>query len=91
MLSFNLSVYCDLFLQEIYEHCKESAGEQLSKIEEDMFLPPLENPALISPDSNGTDHQPKSPPPSKAQSASRVGYMLLLTRGFSLKIYYRHF
>lgn len=56
----------------VYEHCKEAADVQLSKIEEDMFLPPLENPELLSPDSNGTDHHPKSPPASKAHSASRI-------------------
>lgn len=56
----------------IYEHCKEAADVQLSRIEEHMFLPPLENASLHSPDSNGTDHQPKSPPASKAHSASRI-------------------
>jgi len=51
----------------------------MSRIEEDLFLPPLENP-MSSPDVNGTEPV-KSPTPSK--SSSKVGWSCgstLLTR-----------
>lgn len=51
-------------LEVVYTHCKEAAENQLSRIEEDLFLPPLENSSFESPDTNGTEHL-KSPTTSK--------------------------
>ncbi|XP_053400625.1 myosin-9-like [Mercenaria mercenaria] len=48
----------------IYKHCKEAAENQLSRIEEDLFLPPLENASTNGPETNGTEHL-KSPTTSK--------------------------
>ncbi|WAQ99528.1 hypothetical protein MAR_023901 [Mya arenaria] len=40
-------------LVTIYKHCQEAAENQQGRIDEDLFLPPMEAPP--SPDTNGTD------------------------------------
>ncbi|XP_060591777.1 DNA ligase 1-like isoform X4 [Ruditapes philippinarum] len=57
-------------LVAIYNHCKESAENQLARIDEDLFLPPLENSPTNNADTNGTEHL-RSPTSSK-HSMSKV-------------------
>ncbi|XP_060591775.1 DNA ligase 1-like isoform X2 [Ruditapes philippinarum] len=57
-------------LVAIYNHCKESAENQLARIDEDLFLPPLENSPTNNADTNGTEHL-RSPTSSK-HSMSKI-------------------
>lgn len=52
----------------VYKHCKESAETQLSRIEEDIFLPPMESP--VSPMSPEHKDSPAKTP--SKQSMSRI-------------------
>lgn len=58
-----LKILLDLLII-IYKHCKEAAENQLSRVEEDIFLPPLESPTSPTGEANGTD-------PSKSLSSSK--------------------
>lgn len=69
------------FPKETFKHCKDAAESQLSRIEEDLFLPPMENTAS-SPDANGTDAI-KSPTSSKM---SKVGTKIAETCIFCRRI-----
>lgn len=53
-----------MFWKEAYKHCKEAAETQLARIEEDLFLPPMEN-TPSSPEANGTEPSKASTPTSK--------------------------
>ncbi|XP_052793982.1 putative uncharacterized protein MYH16 isoform X2 [Mya arenaria] len=55
-------------LVTIYKHCQEAAENQQGRIDEDLFLPPMEAPP--SPDTNGTDGL-RSPTGSK-HSMSKI-------------------
>ncbi|KAH3830594.1 uncharacterized protein LOC127877437 isoform X1 [Dreissena polymorpha] len=61
----NIKILIDL-LTTIYSHCKESSDNQNSRIEEDLFLPPMESHSSTS-EPNGTE-QLKSPISTKSHS-----------------------
>ncbi|KAL4230262.1 hypothetical protein ACF0H5_010648 [Mactra antiquata] len=65
----SVKILLDL-ITTIYTHCKEAAENQMSRIDEDLFLPPLENDAASSLDTNGVE-QLKSPTSSKS-SMSKI-------------------
>ncbi|XP_052793985.1 putative uncharacterized protein MYH16 isoform X5 [Mya arenaria] len=60
-------------LVTIYKHCQEAAENQQGRIDEDLFLPPMEAPP--SPDTNGTDGL-RSPTGSKHSMSKLKGEKL---------------